>query len=132
MGPQQTIINQAELLAAPLLAWSTPDRLADADVIWFIDNKAAESALVKAGSPTESMCLLALAASAAFASIRARVRFDYIPSRDNPADVLSREGMGNADVARKFVEGTWVAVHPREPPSHTLNFAAMWGGPQEI
>ena len=45
LGRQQKIINQAELLAAPLLTFSMPDLLADANIIWFIDNKSAESAL---------------------------------------------------------------------------------------
>ena len=107
-----------------------PDTLPDADVIWFIDNKSAESALVKAGSPTETMCRLALMASASFASIRARVWFEYVPSRDNPADVLSRDGFGHPDVARKLADGTWVAVTPREPPSHMLDFTTIWGGSQ--
>ncbi|CAK0907813.1 unnamed protein product, partial [Prorocentrum cordatum] len=41
------VINQAELLAAPLLAWSMPSVLQNRDVLWFIDNQAAESAFVK-------------------------------------------------------------------------------------
>eukprot|EP00974_Lingulodinium_polyedra_P090803 8806273-Lingulodinium_polyedra.AAC.1 len=33
LGAQGTIINQAELFATPVLAWSTPDDLRGADII---------------------------------------------------------------------------------------------------
>ena len=90
-GPQRTIINQAELAGVPILAATMPDMLREQDVIWFIDNTSAESALVKAGSPTETMCRPALRAAAILAGLRARVWYEHVPSPDNPADVLSRD-----------------------------------------
>eukprot|EP00959_Pyramimonas_sp_CCMP1952_P428707 8979101-Pyramimonas_sp.AAC.1 len=57
-----------------------------ADVLWFIDNQAAEAALVKAGSPTESMCRLALQATAALVALGSRPWFERAPSDDSPAD----------------------------------------------
>ena len=36
----------------------------DRDIIWFVDNEAAEGAMVKAGSPQVAMCGLALVAIA--------------------------------------------------------------------
>ena len=59
-GSGASIINQAELHAAPVVTSTMPDMLREADVIWFIDNSAAEAALIKAGSPTQTMCTLAL------------------------------------------------------------------------
>ena len=66
-GPQETI--QAESHAAPLLAWSAPELLCGRDVIWILDNTSAECALAKACSPTESMCRLALLATASLAGL---------------------------------------------------------------
>ena len=66
-GPQATIINQAELAAVPILAATMPEVLYCQDVVWFVDNTSAESALIKAGSPTETMCRPALRAAAMMA-----------------------------------------------------------------
>ena len=78
----ETVINQGELYAAPLTVCSVPDLLRGQDVLWFIDNTSAESALVKAGSPTETMCELALGATAALASLGVRPWFEHVPSPD--------------------------------------------------
>ena len=66
-GPQATIINQAELAGVPILAATMPEVLYWQDVVWFVDNTSAESALIKAGSPTETMCRPALRAAAMMA-----------------------------------------------------------------
>ena len=95
-------------------------------VIWFIDNKAAEAALVKAGSPTESMCRLALVATAALTSFGARPWFEWIPSDDNPADVLSRAGFDDPVVASHLDSGRWEALAPREPPAAELDFDSLF------
>ena len=91
LGAQGTKINQAELLAAPVLIASAHELLRGRDLLWFIDNTSAESALVKAGSPTETMCRLALMATAALAGLGARAWYEHVESDDNPADVFSRE-----------------------------------------
>ena len=72
LGAGGTVINQAELLAAPLLLYSAPEALRGEDIMWYVDNTSAESALVKSGSPTLSVCYLALLANAAMAGLRAR------------------------------------------------------------
>ena len=108
-------INQAELHAAPVVTATLPELLKGRDVIWFLDNTSAEAALVKAGSPTQSMASLALVATATLARLRARVWFDHVPSSDNPADVLSREAGGDPEVARKLASGEWLAVPAVEP-----------------
>ena len=97
-GTQDTIINQAELHAAPVVACTVPDTLRGADVIWFIDNAAAEAALVKAGSPTQTMCRIALIATAALAAVGARTWYEHVPSEASPADVLSRAGLDDPAV----------------------------------
>ena len=74
-GEHKTIINQAELHAAPLVVTTLPESLRGREVIWFVDNTSAETSLVKSGSPTETMCSLALVASAALTGIGARTWF---------------------------------------------------------
>ena len=126
-GPQRTIINQAELYAAPLLACSAPRVLRGRDVIWFIDNTSAETALIKASSPTESMCRPALYAQAALAALRTRVWYEHIPSADNPADVLSRAGFADEGVQQLLDAEQWVPLPPvAPPPLGSTSLRALW------
>ena len=126
LGPQTAVINQAELLAGPLLLFTAPDLLRGRDVIWFVDNANAEAALVKAGSPTCTMCYLALLASASLAGLNIKAWFDHVPSKDNPADALSRDGLQDADVKPKIENGEWEVLDVVEPPTARLSFADLW------
>ena len=127
-GRKDTIINEAELHAAPILATSAQHYLEGSDILWFIDNQAAETALVKAGSPAESMCAIALVATACLARIRARPWYEHIASEDNPSDVLSRAGESDPAVAHKIHSGQWVRLPVVEPDwSQGLNYPHWWG-----
>ena len=126
-GNGASIINQAELYAAPVVVSTCPDLLRGESVIWFIDNSAAEAALVKAGSPTETMCRLALVATAALASIKARPWYEHVPSKDNPADVLSRDGLQDPGIAAAVEAGRYVVRTPEEPPAESvLDYDYWW------
>ena len=119
----ETAINQGELYAAPLTVMSLPEMLRDRDVLWFIDNTSAEAALVKAGSPTQSMCAMALTATAALAGIRARTWYDHVPSPDNPADPLSRGGLSDEGGSWRVAAGQYVvheAIARRNPLRSSL------------
>ena len=100
-GERATIINQAELHAAPLVVASAPQLLRRRHILWLLDNTSAETALVNAGSPIQTMCKLSLVACAALAGIGDVTWLDHVASADNPADVLSRHGYEDARVARK-------------------------------
>ena len=98
-------------------------------MLWFIDNSAAELALVKAGSPTETMCQIALLATAALAALRARPWFEHVASADNPADPLSRDGYEDVNVAAHVRAGEWEVFEPIEPPLAALRFEHLWQTP---
>ena len=118
-------INQGELFAANVLAWSAPELLRDSDVIWFIDNTSAESALVKSGSATASMSELALQAATFLVALRARPWYEWIPSDDNPADGFSRDGW-DCDLATVLIrKGAITRIEPRPPPP-VSNFVGVW------
>ena len=104
-------INQAELYAANVLVWSAPQLLADADVIWFIDNTSAESALVKSGSATPSMSSLALQASTFLLALRARLLFEWV----------SREGWDCPLALQLQIE----RIEPKAPPA-VDSFVGIW------
>ena len=111
-GPFETKINQAELHMVPVLVASMAEEMRGRHVLWFIDNSAAETAMVKAGSPTESMSMIALAASAALVKIDTKGWFEHVASKDNPADVLSREALEDADVKARLISGEWLWREP--------------------
>ena len=93
---RKTYIATAELLIAPLLALSAPHIFSERDVLWFIDNQSALGVLVKSASSANDMSEMALLNSLALASVSARVWFEYVPSKLNISDPLSREGWSSA------------------------------------
>ena len=126
-GEGKTIIAQAELHAVPLLAYSAAHRLQRRDIIWFLDNEAAEGAMVKAGSPQVAMCGLALVGTAVLGRMQARTWYEHVSSADNPSDVLSRAGFDDATVAEKVRNGAWEVIAPSEPPwERGLDFDYWW------
>lgn len=126
-GPQDTIINQAELHCGILVAETFPDLQRGRDVIWWIDNSSAATSLVKAGSPTESMCRLAVRATAMLSSLGSRCWFEHVPSDDNPADVLSRAGLDDPEVRENVARGAWSFQEPvHTVPSQTSSYDALW------
>ena len=91
-----------------------------------MDNTSAETALVKAGSPTETMCFLALVANAALGGLGATVWYDHVDTDDNPADVLSRAGLEDLAVLSNVELGMWDVVKVVEPDVTTLDFHRLW------
>ena len=82
--------------------------------------------MIKAGSPTESMSRMALAASMELVTLDAVVWFEHVPSKDNPADVLSREALKDTVVRAKLEGGEWLyrdAIEPQPADSFPLNFS---------
>ena len=126
-GPQETVINQAELQCGALVAATFAAELRGRDVIWWVDNTSAATSLVKAGSPTATMCRLALQASAMLAGLGCRCWFEHVPSADNPADVLSREALEDPLVASKVASGAWEYRAPvMPPPLAAATYEQLW------
>ena len=63
------------------------------------------------------MCSLALAIAASLPSLGVRAWYEHVPSKDNPADVLSRAGLADPQVAEKLANGTLKT----EPLSHVVS-----------
>ena len=73
------------------------------------------------------MCALALAATAALAGLGARPWYEHVPSPDNPADPLSRDGLQDEGVRRMVEEGLY-QVHTAVPPPdrNILDYEFWW------
>jgi hypothetical protein len=103
-------INVGELLVAPLIAVSCRELLENRDVVWFIDNRAALSALIKGAAPQVDTAFLALTATWAFSSANSRVWFDRVDSDGNPSDLLSRDGIESALIKEAIAYGNVLLV----------------------
>jgi hypothetical protein len=91
--PRRQQITPAETLGAPLVLHVAPDLLADADVLWFIDNSGAEGGLISGYSGNEDSAAILGYTHVRLASLNSRVWWDRVPSKENPSDGLSREGI---------------------------------------
>jgi len=91
LNDRTRVIHQAELLPAKLALELWADRLAGRRVIVFIDNAAAEGALVKGASTSEASASIV----GQFWEMATKATMDIwiarVPSRSNPADGPSRE-----------------------------------------
>ena len=100
-------INQGELLVGPLLATHFPELISQADVLWFLDNSSAVSALIKGSSSVYDSCQMAMRAQATFMALRARCWFEHVGTAQNPADGLSRDGYADLWVHEQVSAGLW-------------------------
>ena len=107
------LFGQGELLAGPLVSALFPDILSGRDVLWFIDNTAAASALIKSGSPCEDNSEMALVTALALAFLQARTWYEYVASVQNTSDGLSRGGYNDPLVQQRLRAGEWEALDPQ-------------------
>ena len=90
--PRKTQIFAAEALATILVPHLCGEALRDRDVIWFIDNEAAVSSMIRGTSRAEDVGHIAGAAQMMLLTLGARVWFEWVDSASNPADGMSRDG----------------------------------------
>ena len=96
-GDRRTYISQLELLAVLVALTEMAGSVRGTSSIWFTDNIAALMALVKGSSGSESLDKMAQLVHLACFAIRSVPYFEYIESKSNWADEISREG----------ARGTW-------------------------
>ena len=94
-------IFACEALAIPAALLRNADILTNCDILWFVDNEAACSSLVRGASKEEDVASIAGAAHLMMLSRRCRIWFEWIDSDSNPADGLSRDGCEDAWTANQ-------------------------------
>ena len=92
---RRTQIYAAEAIA-PLAAGLLTPELLQGDVIWFCDNEAAVSSLIRGGSRAEDVGALAAATNLRMSEMGTRIWFEWVGTASNPADGLSRAGLEDA------------------------------------
>ena len=106
-------IGQGELLAGPLALHVFQHELLGKSLIWFIDNQASLTAMLKGSSPVQDNSAMALIAAMQIARYRVSCWFEFVDSKANPSDPLSRGGYEDPDVSSQLARGTWQKIRPR-------------------
>ena len=70
-----------------------PEIFSDCDVIWFVDNEAACSTLVRGASRESDVNDIAELTHLHSLKLRCRIWYEWIDSKSNPSDGLSRQGL---------------------------------------
>ena len=90
---RKTQIFAAEAIVPLIAAHLHGDLLRGRDVVWFVDNEAAVSSLIRGSARPEDVGKLAGAVHVTLINLGCRAWFEWIDSESNIADGLSREGV---------------------------------------
>ena len=91
LSPRKTQIIPLELMAAAGMLSTFGGQLRGRDVLFFIDNQSVCCALTKGCSRSWDIQIMATGWHLAGLSLGCRIWIEWVPSKANPADILSRE-----------------------------------------
>ena len=91
--PRKTQILAAEAVAVLTACILTPELVQDKELVWFIDNEAALSSLIRGTSRAEDVGHIAATTQVAMLEHSASAWYEWVDSDSNPADGLSRDGV---------------------------------------
>jgi hypothetical protein len=89
-------ITPCEAFLGVIVPLNTAAFISGEDLLWFVDNQAAGTAMVKGSSSLHDVCSIVTYMHLMFAELSTRAYFDYVDSDANPSDGLSRDGMQDA------------------------------------
>jgi len=89
-----TQIMACEAVAVPQAIIREPWRFAGKDVMWFIDNEAACSSMIRGSSSQEDIGIISGVTHFLMLQHDVRIWYEWVDSKSNPADGLSRDGLG--------------------------------------
>ena len=87
----------------------SPEIFRDKDVLWFVDNEAACASLIRGASSQEDVAVVAEVVHLLTLRLGCRIWFEWIDSKSNPSDGLSRLGLACPDW------GAWAKVAGQPP-----------------
>ena len=91
--PRKTQILAAEAVAVLTALVLTPELLEGREMVWFVDNEAALSSLIRGASKAEDVGHIAASTQLAMMEHSCAAWFEWIDSDSNPSDGLSRDGI---------------------------------------
>ena len=90
LQPRKTQIIPLELMAAAGMLETYPEQLRGREVIFFIDNQSVCCALCNGASKATDIQTMTTGWHLAALHLGCRIWIEWVPSEENPADVLSR------------------------------------------
>ena len=122
---RKTQICAAETLCFPAAMLDAPSFFADHDILWFCDNEAAVSTIIRGACRPEDINGLAEASTILSARLGARIWVEWIDSKSNPSDGLSRSGLadveyGHLATVAKFPDWGAPALYPERAVTAVL------------
>ncbi|CAE8593271.1 unnamed protein product, partial [Polarella glacialis] len=90
---RKTQITPFEAFCGVVVPFNHLELLRGRDVVWFIDNTAALSILIKGASSLHDLNSIATVMHLLMAKVGCRIWFEWIDSDSNPSDGLSRDGL---------------------------------------
>ena len=91
--PRRQQIFPAEALAPLAVLLNHADEVKGRDIVFFIDNEAAVAACIRGASRCEDVGLIVQAIQWEALKLGCRCWFEWIDSKSNPSDGLSRDGL---------------------------------------
>ena len=91
--PRKQQIFAAESMAVLAAVWQDRSLLEGRDIVWFIDNEAAASSMIRGGSAEGDVNDIAEATHVLLHRLGCRMWVEWIDSGSNPSDGASREGV---------------------------------------
>ena len=91
--PRAQQIFLAELTAVPLLLAREAETIRGEDCIFFVDNEAAVASLVRVSSVARDAAFVVQVVHALLTMLHTRCWFEWVDTKSNPADGLSRMGL---------------------------------------
>ena len=93
--PRKQQIFPGETLCGLLIPWVHSRELQGRDILWFIDNEGAVSALIRGSSGQSDVHLIAQLSNVLIHSLKCRAWYEWVDSGSNPSDGLSRDGLSD-------------------------------------
>ena len=93
VGPAQTADLYAESMATVVATWSLARHIRGLDMNWCIDNEGAAAAAIRGASTQGDVDHFVQVAHLLWMMLECRVWIEWIDSKSNPADGLSRLGL---------------------------------------
>ena len=91
---RKTQIFAAEAIAPSIALVEDSDHFMNKDIVWFVDNEGACSTLIRGACSPEDVSGIAELTQLLAMRLGARIWFEWIDSKANPSDGLSRDGLG--------------------------------------
>eukprot|EP00435_Cladocopium_sp_Y103_P044302 s412_g12.t1 len=92
-APRKQQIYPGETLCGLIVPLIHPDYFRQQDVVWYVDNEAATSSLVRGSSKQLDVHMIAQYSQVILYKLGARTWWEWIDSSSNPSDGLSRLGI---------------------------------------